>query len=643
LNASRSEFLRSVAFALVLLLPWGASAARVREPVATIDLEALDPAFRAMLGASAPESAAIELAARLRVVSPDGSLAPLRPALIDKGSSRYEASGLVLAVRTLEYGLLRLGDARVVLAPAADGKSCSFEVSGRPFGATSTFEASGTVTWSVGPLGGHRLEGSVLLDGAPVDALRELLPKRLDPSIDGPIRFRAKADGIVAELTTEDAPASPLRGDFDLKAEWTVLGRRAPVELSSSFSMDDRSVRLPSGRLKWMDFELAVKGWVQPQSWGRFDLSASFSNIDTQKVAAEWKVPEPWRPASTLSGTFKWKGVPGDSQLRYEATAPRIDLPALGGWSVSLDQAKLSGGILEVNTDVSVSFGYRTMRLGHLELPYFPGGLQWWRDVLQVTTANSTLWKGAYTATFTYKPEQHPAFSTTGKLVNAEPAPLLAALAPHLGLDADGRASITYVFGQDEQRKLRWTVQASLMDGRLANVDLVARVLEALAAADPALVLDDAASLLPKPRKGQGMAVDRLFFAVERRGDRYELGGLIFDSGVFRFEGDGHWSASGGLVLDGQLAIPEDVAARFAARAPWSAKLRVAGAAMLVPVTLRGPTSSPTVALAPGYAADLAKAARGESVTPPALREERRVGEENLPSVPGDPTQAVYE
>lgn len=646
MTPSRSLLFRVAAAALLFALPAASGAARRdrdAHAAATLLREPVSSEFVAMLGSAVPEAVAVDLASRLRVRSEAGADAPLHSRLVPKGSAaspRYEASGLSLTIRTLNLGEFHVDGAHVALSPSADGSTCRFEVSGTPLGGASRLEGSGTVEWNKGPLGGHRLVGTLSVDDAAADAVRALLPGRLDPTVGGPLSLVLKADGIVGETGTEDSPATPLRGDLEWKASWTVLGRTAPLVVTSNFSMDDRMVRLSAGHLKWTGFDLALQGWFEPPSWGKFEISASFANVDTGRVAEEWKVPEPWRPASSLSGSFTWKGKPGESLLRYEAGAEKIEIPGIGGWPIALTKAKLQGGILEVNTDISASVSAHAVGVGDLEIPMVIAGVQWWRDSFSVMTQKTPLWRGTHTGALSYKPAEHPAFSISGAVVGAESVMMTQALVPFLGLDVDGRSSMSYSFGQDAARVPKWTVHGSLVSGRLGNLDLPARVLEAVAGTDPALKLADAASLVKLPLRGTGTRVDRLFFEVEKGAEAFELGSVVLVSGEFVFEGDGRWSKAAGLSLDGTVALPQAVVEKLVAAAPWSAALRLPGGAMLVPVTLRGPSSAPVLALDPSYAERVGRARRGEAVEPPAAREIRHVGSEGLAKIPGDPVYA---
>lgn len=629
-----------------------AAAAPGPAPAAPAPAVEADPAFFAMLGSSVPASRVVALSTWLRAASlpADAGAAaadlPLFAVLRDTGapgSPRFEASGISLDVVTAAYGTVRIEKARVVLKPSGDGRSCAFEVSGSPFGAATVLEASGTITWATGPLGGDGLDVSFRLDDAPVEALRVAFPNRFDASFGGLLDLHGKASGTVGETTTEDAPATPIRGEFEAGVDWQILGRSAPLSVASSFSLDDRMVRLSAATMKWQDFALGLQGWFDPQPKGKFELKAKFANIDANKVATEWNVPQPWRPVATVSGVFLFAGLPGDAQLRYEASAPDLVVPALGGYTIHVVAPTIVGSVLAVNTDVSASVKGTSMRVGDIEFGTVPVGIQWWRGRLSATTANGAVWGGKLDSSVSYKPESHPEFSVSGREAKADAAAMLAAVAPWLGLDASGPASLTWSLGQDASRNPLWTMHASLIYGRLGNLDLFARVLDALVAADAGLAMPEAAALLPKPRKGSGTRVDTLFFEIARNGEIYDLGGLFLTAEEFRLDADGQWSKQGGLALDGTVTLSKALTLRMAAVAPWLSPLVGPAGTLVVPVAIGGTTAAPTVALAPGFADQLARARRGEAVTPFMPKDPRHVGADDLGPIAGDPKSNEYE
>jgi len=650
---SKTSFLRVTAVLLALATPilpaTAAPGPAAAEAAAAVEA---DPAFFAMIGRSVPASRVVALSKWLRAASlpaGDGAAAadlPLFAVLRDTGtpgSPKYEASAVVLDVVTERYGTVRIEKAHVVLTPSPDGRSCAFQVAGSPFGGETVLEASGSITWATGPLGGDELDVSFRLDHAPVEALRAAFPGRFDPSFVGLLGIRGKASGVVGETTTEDVPATPLRGQFEAGLDWTILGRTAPLSVVSSFSLDDRLMRLSAATMKWQNFQLGLQGWLDPQPKGKFELKAKFADIDTLKVATEWTVPEPWRPVATISGTVTFAGTPGESQLRYEASAPQLEVPALGGNTIRVTAPTILGNVLAINTDVSASVKGTSLRVGDLDFGSVPVGIQWWRERVSATSAGITLWGGKFDNSASYKPESHPEFGISGRLAKAEAATMLAAVAPSLGLDASGAASLSWSFGQDASRNPLWTVHASLLSGRLGNLDLFARVYDALVAADASLATADASTLLPKPRKGDGTRVDKLFFEIARNGEHYDLGGLSLAGEEFRFDADGNWSKQDGLRLDGTVALPQAFAAKLTATAPWLSSLVSPVGVLVVPVAIGGTSAAPTVALTPAYVAMLASARRGEAVTPPQAKDPRHVGADNLGPIAGDPKSTDYE
>ncbi len=625
------------------LFPAESSAKRPKE-AAGVATEVVDPAHLAMLGSAAPPSRVEWFSRKFRVGGREGQ--PAFALLKDVGSAgapKYEASGIELDVQT-DYGFVRIGAARIVLSPSADGRSCRFELSGAPLAAGATLEASGTIEWAAGPAGGDKVEAVFHAGAIPVDELRVAFPNRFDASVHGRLDLAGKASGVVAEQTTEDAPATPLRGEVEAKADWQVLGRTAPLVAKTQFSLDDRMVRVKDGSLAWLNHVLPVTGWFDPQPDGEFSLRSTFSDLDARKIATEWNVPEAWRPDAILSGTLSFAGKPGKGMLRYEATAASLELPALGGWNVRVDGPSLKGGLLEINADAAVSVRSGGVHVGGISLGALPVGVKWWEDKLTLTSANTPLWGGENDASASYLPAEHPKFTFTGRVRNAVAKTMLDNIAPWLGLDAEGSAAASYAIGRDEAGAAVWGAHASLTSGRIGGVDLFARTMEALAAVDPAFSLADAASALPKPRTGEGTRVDRTFFELARSGESYEIGGLYLRGGqkdeAFQLDADGRYSRSAGLSLEGTMSVPAAVVDRLVAAAPWLAALRFENASLYVPVVVRGDPAALVLELAPGYADTIAKAKRGEPVEATRVHRVRHVGPEGLAVIPGDPEEA---
>ena len=603
---------------------------------------------QAMLGSRAPAARRDALEQALRI-APGATAGAAESTLFSHlrstgsaGQARYEADGLSLDVVATEWPRLHLEAARVVLEPSADGRSCAFDVSGVPFGATSRLQMKGTVAWADGPLGGDSLDAVLDLRDAPAEAVRALLPERVDPSVGGVLRLHATMKGVVGEATTEDTPATPLRGELELGSDWTVLGRRGPATFASSFSMDDRMVRLAGGSLRWQGFEVPVTGWFEPTRSGKFELAATVPPTDAAQAVAPWGVPSPWVPAMQVSGRIEFRGKPGDGQLRYEAKAPSLDLPALGGLAVHAEAPVFNGVLLAINAEATTSLRAASLRVGGVDLGTTPIGLQWWRGALQATTSGSPVWGGKLDNTISYKPAEHPAYSWSGRLSAGRPPEVQAALAPALGVEAEGGVHLAWNFAQDRQGNPSWTVHASLTGGRYGNVDLGVAVLDALASASPGLATSAAAALAPRPhRGGKGTAVQQLFVELAKTPEGMALGGLHLNGNGLILDGDGSWSAAQGLSVEATVVLPADMTAALVDGAPWLAALRGDGPVLRVPVRIVGPTSAPRVELATGFADVLAAARRGEVVQPVRARDVVHVGQPSIATIPGDPAAPV--
>lgn len=585
----------------------------------------------AALGSQVPPATAAAFASAFRVG--DQSLFDV----LSASGGATQASGLEIDYVTVRFGPLKMTNSRVSLTPAADGRSCRFEVSGAPFGDGSTLEVSGTVEWKAGPLGGDKLDIVFALGNAPVEAVRTFLPQRIDPSFHGLVSVTGKASGIVNEKTTEDAPATPLRGDVEVKLDWQILGRTAPVVITTPFSLDDRMMRLSNGHIRWRDYDLLLKGWFDPYVLGEMEIFGIFKDVDANKVAVDWNVPPPWRPTATVSGTFSLTGTPGKSMLRYEARAPSIDVPLLGGYNVHMNNTKIVGSLLAINADASASFMPESWTVAGVSMESLPSGILWFRNKVMYNASNSKLWGGDNDITISYKPEEHPAFSVGGRLAGADAKTMISRLVPWLGLAVEGGGNIAYDFGQDAERKPRWTVHGSLVAARIANVDLFGRTLDALAAADASIRTGEITADIPRPNRGEGMRVDQAFLEIEKTGDVFAIGGMKVRAGEFQLDADGEISEAAGVKLDGTVAIPAASADKLVASSPWLASLRGTGGPLFVPVVITGPPATPTIALGPGYAELLASAKRGDAVTAPVAKKPRHVGEKEIAGIPGSP------
>jgi hypothetical protein len=627
--------LRAAAVSLAVLL---AQAAHVSAQPADATI---DPAFGSMLGSAAPPERVRTIGQSLRVPppadKPQSTGATFFSVLRDTGtpgSPKFEVSGASFDFQVGRYPALRIENARVVLVPSADGRSCRFEFSGSPFGTGSNVQASGTIEWKTGPAGGDKLDAEFRIDDAPVEAVRTWLPKRMDASFSGLLDVHGKANGYVGEVTTEDLPATPLKGNFEATLDWTAIGRTAPMTIRSDFSLDDRMLRLIGGRLSWLTEALDLKGWAKTGVDEEYDLTASFTNVDTAAVAARWNVPKEWTPVSTLTGKITMRGKPGEGLLRHEARAPLITLPALGGYDVRIEDATLSGSLAAINAEVAISIRAKRTVIGGIDLGQLPIGFRWWEKRVMVTNSNSKLFDGENDGTLTYEPAKHPEFVFQGRVKNADAALMLKSVVPSLDLEVDGKGSVAFAVGQDQARTPQFAFHGSLSLGRIGGADLFGQALGALAKADPALALP--AGTVPPPRKGEGTRVDRWFFEADRKGEVVEIGGLFLVAGDFRIDGDGTYSRTGGLDLGGTVGIPKAAADQLVAAAPWIAPLRRADS-LYVPVKVKGPLSKLTVELAPGFADVLAKAKRGEAVEAIGIHNVKHVGPDNLAIIPGDP------
>ncbi|HYB98922.1 MAG TPA: hypothetical protein VEC57_07260 [Candidatus Limnocylindrales bacterium] len=552
------------------------------------------------------------------------------------GGARYVADDLALDIHLPIARPFRVEDARIVLEPSADGASMRFEISGSAFGAPTRPLTDGTVVWGAGPLGGDKLTARLHLQNAQVEALRAAFPERFDPSFTGAMSMQVDADGIVGESTSEEAPATPLRGKISGSIDWSLFGRTAPLQFSSDFSIDDRMLRLSGGQMAWQNLTLSqVKGTAGVRTSGDFRLSAAFGDVDAGKVAADWDVPEPWRPQAIVRGKIEFFGKPGESFIAYDAESPEIFVPAMAGYPVRLKPTRIAGRLAAINGDVIASFRPGSFHVGPFDLGDVGFGLRWFREHLQVNIANTTLWGSDAAVTATYRAPEHPAATFTGKIGPIAMNDLAPRVVPALSLDVEGMGEAAFRAGQDIARNKYFVGRAGIRNGRWGSDNLFEKLMEALAAADPALALPAAsASLVPRHKSGRGTPGDRILFAFAQREQDYEIGGVLVRAGETQLEADGRMTRDGALQLQGHVHLPAQVTDALVSSAPWAKALRVAPAAgTYVHVFIGGTAAAPTIALTPQYVELVAQAKAGRPVEAPRNVAVKSLADDQLPTL----------
>jgi len=598
-----------------------------------------DPRIVAMLGSACPPERALLLA---RVLVPaEGDTRSLADQFSRQrsasGGDRYEASKLTVDVALPGRQPLHVHQAYLALEPSGDGSSVHFEIEGPVFGAASRVSAAGSIEWRKGPLGGDKLTLDWAIDDADLQVLRVAFPERFDPAFIGPLDLSGHGEGIVGEETTEDAPATPLKGKMNGSVDWQVLGRRDALVFSSAFSLDDRSVRLSGARLESFGLGMDVSGWFDPAASGQFRLNGSFAGVDAAKVANDWQVPASWRPVATLSGKMEFWGKPATSFLAYDVKADDISVPALGGYSIRTGPVRLEGRLLAVNADVSGSVRPTMLQVGPMRLDNLPFGISWWRDALSVTAANTELWGGPVTATVSYKPATDPAFQVGGVLKGLRARDFTSKVLPSWGLDVDGTIDVAYRIGQDSSRVPFFSARAYVARARLGTSNLVEQALAALASMPTPLPVADAGAGMRK-LPGGATLLDSLFLELEKRGDALAIGGLLARGGALAIDGSGTMAGSPDLDVAATLRFPPEVAETIVTRAKWAAPLRAVEGDLYVPLHIGGKPGDPRVTLAPEFVHAVAEARAGRPVTAFAKAIVEHVAISDLGALAKDPS-----
>lgn len=592
-----------------------------------------------MLGSACAGDRALLFAEVLQV--PEGDTRSLadhfKKATTAGGGPRFEAESLTVDATLPGRKPFRVEGAQLALEPSADGGSLRFELEGPIFGAASRVSAAGAIEWGKGPFGGDRLTVDFVVDDADLAVLRVAFPERFDAAFAGPLDLSGHAEGIVGEHSSEEAPASPLKGKLDGSVDWTVLGRRDSLAFSSAFSLDDRSVRFSGMHLKSFGLDLDVFGWFDPSPQGQFHLNGAFAGVDVAKVAADWQVPAPWRAAATLSGKTEFWGKPGQSFISYDTKASEVSVPGLGGYPIHSGPVRLAGRLLAINAEVSGSVMSSKLEVGPVDLDSLPIGISWWRNALNVTAANSTLWGGSVASTLSYRPATHPAFELGGMLENVRAGDFAGAVLKAYGIDVEGKLDVAYRIGQDAAQSPFFAARASLSAARLGRRGLVEQAMEALAAMPTPLSSPRANAAVKKSRTGADL-FDKLFFEIEKRGDGYVVGGISGHTGELQLDGSGSMTKDAVLDVAATLYVPPAVTEALLANALWAAPLRIADGGLFVPLHIGGKVGDAKVTLTQAFVAAVAKAHSGGAVTPFGLAEVEHVANSGLAVLADDPS-----
>ncbi len=631
-----SILLRVTALALLTVaLVFPSAWARQREKA-----ERPDPAITAMLGsACSPETALLFIQVLQLDQGDTRQFADhFKKGTTAGGGLRFEAENLTVDATLPGRKPFRVQGAHLVLEPSGNGGSVHFELDGPIFGAASKVSAVGTVQWGKGPLGGDKLTVDFAIDDADLEVLRVAFPERFDPAFAGPLNLSGHGEGVVGEQTTEDAPATPLKGKLDGSVDWVVMGRRDSLVFSSGFSLDDRSVRLSGARLKSFGLDLDVSGWFDPDPHGQFHLNGAFAGVEVAKVTADWLVPPPWQAVAALSGKTEFWGKPGQSYISYDAKAADVSIPGLGGYPIRTGPVRFIGRLLAINAEVSGSVQPTMLEVGPIRLDALSVGVSWWRNALEVVAANTSLWGGTVATTFSYRPATSPAFEVGGRLDNMRARDFASRVLPAYGIDVDGTVDVAYRVGQDADAAPYFAARVFLAAARLGSSNVFEQALAALASMPTPLSCPEAAVAIKKSKSGAAV-IDKLFFEIEKRGDGFAVGGISGHAGVLQLDGSGTMDKNADLDVEGAVYFPPAATEALFADSLWAAPLRAADGGLFVPVHIGGKSSDLKVTLTPAFAAAVAKAHAGQPVIPFGLAKVEHVATSGLATLAEDPAQ----
>ncbi|MFQ5477772.1 MAG: hypothetical protein ACE5E4_04060 [Candidatus Binatia bacterium] len=472
------------------------------------------------------------------------------------------------------------------LSLEAEDQGLAFSLRATLYGDDSPLSVAGSVRPGVGPSGGHFLRLEFSLPSAPMDRLREGIPEGLPRWLSGRLALAGTGEGFVGETSTEDLPAE----GFDLRLSGScgisAFEREESAELDLSLSIDDRRLRVMSGRLGWRGMKTQVSGWTELRKDGVVGFRASLADLDLTTLMRSVGLDGAWLPRGTVSGLIRVSGTRANPLIRYQASVPALTMKLGDDLEVSAGRTDAMGALLAINTDVSASISAQDFQLGAVFLPEIRLGLNWWRGKLTLSALDLSLWGGRATLTGAYVPSEEGSLEFGGILDDVAFEQVVEAVSQGAGLGGEGGLDAIFaVHGRGPATTVSGRV--GLHRGRILGFDLLAEVTRSVSQAVGVATLTVG--------DGDELADESPFTAFEslHADFRFDGQGLVVSPlraslGEARLRGSAGFG-EGGLSLEADLRIDRDAVDRALGAFAPIARLRDSDGSLNVPIRVRGP------------------------------------------------------
>ncbi|MFT4571487.1 MAG: hypothetical protein ACI8TX_002720 [Hyphomicrobiaceae bacterium] len=545
------------------------------------------------------------------------------------GEFRFDAGTLVLG--GLEGGPLRILDTSITVGLAAVDGRIPLKVAGKPFNQGSSFLFEGSVIPGAGRTGGHALAGhySVALDD--VRNLAIPFPVRVPQSILGALRLEGDVDGFVGEVGDENAPADPLRGTFSGGVDLQILGHRRALTFTGKARAADIRMAFSDVELLWDGLEAKGAGWAALQHDGKRFARIAIASDAPHQIAARFGLDDRLMPRGSLVGKVEFTGPPSDPRIGYQLKSDQLDLPGMGGTSVTMTDVALSGRIFDPYKLFTVSIQTEGIRIGDFEGGPQVAGLVYEPGRIRLTAMKAGILDTEAIFTTVYNPGDQ-SYRMQMSIQALSTRSFAKAYLDGNDPFERGFATVTALNENSTGVGIQ-AARVAMRTGELRVPNLPKRVLEMISPEAEPLVTDALVASFPETLGTDGTPLHTLTFDLQRDGAELSVGSLAGWIGRTELSAAGSIDADKNLHLSGMFSLAPRLLKGLEADHAWILEMADTKGWVHIPMQLDGSLTDPVLTLGEGVAERFAAVAAGEVAQPYELVEPASVAAE-LPDLP---------
>jgi hypothetical protein len=506
-------------------------------------------------------------------------------------------------------------DLDVVVSGRRDESTIDIVGTGRPFGDASLMTFSLEIEPGAGSGSAYRVEGPIEISRAEADAIQALFPLFEELPLAGQLDAELAVSGVVGDVTTEAAPATPLEIAAQGSIDFEMFGKTDELSFDAVFVVDDRSVQVKKGDLQYVGLAARAGGWmtgIGRKLSGRLHID----ELDIGEAMGTYGIDSMWHPELVVSGSIKLSGHELEPLLNYEASAESTRFAPYPGYEVASDAMTFRGSLLASNAVFSISTSTDELRIGSLELVDPAIGSRWFRDKLTITALDLAVWDGKSNSAITYEPKENEGITIGGMVDGAEANVFVEDLFPELGLEITGGMDGIAQGGFDAQRP--WSLgRVGFYDGEVGSVGIVHAILTTVArdAGVGALIDADLVAAYPRTLAPEMPGYERIEMDYQTRDDGLALRSIDIVLAHAEIKAEGLIESDHTFAGWGVAALSLQLTDELVRRVPRLMGLCGSDGRFRIPVKLRGGPSATEITVDERFVEAVRNADRGENVS----------------------------